>query len=197
MDQVKQQGAKAIVSGPFGSSIGSKFFVSEGIPIIRGNNLTTSMDRFVDEGFVFLTIEKAKEFENCEAISNDIVVTAAGSIGQIGIIPETARYSKYIISNKQLRARLDSSKIMPLFAFYWLSSPWMVQYIQQRNTGSSVPLINLSVLRSLPIPLPPLPEQRAIAAILSSLDDKIELNRKLNATLEEIARTLFTAWGSL
>ncbi len=70
----------------------------------------------------------------------------------------------------------------------------MVAYIQQRNTGSSVPLINLSVLRSLPIPLPPLDEQRAIAKILGALDDKIELNRRMNETLEEMARAIFKSW---
>lgn len=70
----------------------------------------------------------------------------------------------------------------------------MVQYIQQRNTGSTVPLINLSVLKSLPIPLPPLPEQRAIADVLGALDDKIELNRRMNETLEGLARALFKSW---
>jgi type I restriction enzyme S subunit len=81
-----------------------------------------------------------------------------------------------------------------LFAFYWFSSKEMIGYVQQRNTGSSVPLINLSVLRSLPLPLPPLPEQRAIVNLLGSLDDKVHLNRRMNITLEAIARALFKSW---
>ena len=60
--------------------------------------------------------------------------------------------------------------------------------------GSTVPLINLSVLRQLPLPVPPLAEQRAIARILGSLDDKIELNRRMNRTLEELAAAIFKAW---
>jgi hypothetical protein len=70
----------------------------------------------------------------------------------------------------------------------------MVAYIQQRNTRSSVPLINLSMLRSLPLPLAPIDEQSAIARALGTVDDKIELNRKMNETLAGIARALFQSW---
>lgn len=194
LNEIVDPYSKAIVSGPFGSNIGSRFFVESGVPVIRGNNLTTDMTRFIDDGFVFVTEEKADELKNCDAIIDDLIFTAAGSLGQVGIIPNTAKYSRYIISNKQLRARVDKQKVDPLFVFYWLSSKEMVKYIQQRNTGSSVPLINLSVLRSLPIPLPPLPEQRAIAHILSTLDDKIELNRQMNETLEAMVRAIFKSW---
>ena len=108
----------------------------------------------MDSGFVFITEEKARELRNCEALPDDLVFTAAGSLGQAGIVPQNTAYPRYIISNRQLRARLDESVVEPLFAFYWLSSPQMVEHIQRRNTGSSVPLINLSILRGLPIPLP-------------------------------------------
>lgn len=185
---------KAIVSGPFGSNIGSRFFVGEGIPLIRGNNLTTDMTKFVDTGFVYITEEKAYELRNCEAVADDLIFTAAGSLGQVGIIPRNSRYSRYVISNKQMRVRVDKTQLEPLFAFYWFSSKKMRDYIQQRNTGSSVPLINLGVLRALPLPLPPLPEQRAIASILGALDDKIELNRQMNHTLEQMAQALFQSW---
>jgi len=194
LEDVQEPHGHAIVSGPFGSNIGSRFFVNDGVPVIRGNNLTTDMTRFIDDGFVFVTEDKASELAGCEAIAGDLIFTAAGSLGQVGLIPSTAKYPKYIISNKQMRARLNRQKVDPLFAFYWFSSPWMVEYINNRNTGSSVPLINLSILRSLPLPLPPLSEQRAIAHVLGTLDDKIELNRRMNQTLEAMAQALFKSW---
>jgi len=194
LGEVADPSVRAIVSGPFGSNIGSRFFVEEGVPVIRGNNLTTDMRRFVDDGFVFVTEEKADELGNCDAVVDDLIFTAAGSLGQVGLIPRQAKYPRYIISNKQLRARIDKTRVDPTFSFYWFASREMVEYIQQRNTGSSVPLINLSVLRSLPLPLPPLSEQRAIAHILGTLDDKIELNRRMNETLEAMARALFKSW---
>ena len=64
-------GKGAVVSGPFRSNIGSRFFVDEGVPVIRGNNLTKGDRRFIDDGFVFLTEEKASEFKNCEALAGD------------------------------------------------------------------------------------------------------------------------------
>ena len=193
LDKVRAHG-KSVVSGPFGSNIGSRFFVVSGVPVIRGSNLTTGMDRFREQEFVFLTPEKAAEFATCEAVSDDLIFTAAGTIGQVGLIPKRSKYPKYIISNKQLRARLDTSKIDPEFAYYWFASPAMVQTIQGRNTGSTIPLINLSVLKSLPIPVPPLAEQRRIAVYLSTLDDRITLLRETNATLEAIAQALFKSW---
>jgi type I restriction enzyme, S subunit len=193
LDDVRAQG-KSVVSGPFGSNIGSRFFVASGVPVIRGSNLTTGMDRFREDEFVFLTPEKAAEFTSCEAISDDLIFTAAGTIGQVGLIPKTCKYPKYIISNKQLRARLDVAKIDPEFAYYWFASPTMVQTIQSRNTGSTIPLINLTVLKSLPIPVPPLNEQREIAGYLATLDDRITLLRETNATLEGIAQALFKSW---
>jgi type I restriction enzyme S subunit len=194
LGQVAAPGIRAIVSGPFGSNIGSRFFVHSGVPVIRGNNLTTDMRRFIEDGFVFVSEEKANELGNCDAIVDDLVFTAAGSLGQVGLIPKEAKYPRYIISNKQLRARLDRTSVDPLFAYYWFASPEMVEYIQQRNTGSSVPLINLSVLKSLPLPLPPVSEQRAIAHIFGTLDEKIQLNRRMNTTLEAMTRTLFKSW---
>ena len=88
---------KAIISGPFGSNIGSRFFVNEGIPVIRGNNLPNDMRRFNDEGFVYLTQEKADEL-NCYAIKDDLLFTAAGTIGQVGILTGIEKYEKYVIS---------------------------------------------------------------------------------------------------
>lgn len=61
-------------------------------------------------------------------------------------------------------------------------------------SGSAIPRVVLKDFRRAPIPLPPLAEQRAIAAVLGALDDKIELNRRMNATLESMARALFQSW---
>ncbi len=184
----------SIVSGPFGSNISSKYFVEEGIPVIRGNNLSTDMTRFIDNGFVFITEDKAKEFHNCEAREEDLIFTAAGTLGQVGIIPKECKYETYIISNKQLRLRCDKTKVIPLFAFYWFSSPKMVRYIISRNTGSSIPLINLSILKSLPIPLPPLSVQKRIVDILRAYDDLIDNNNRRITLLEESMRLLYREW---
>ncbi len=77
---------RSVISGPFGSNIGKRFFQEVGIPVIRGNNLTIDSKKFVDDGFVFITEEKADELK-ADAIEGDILFTAAGTIGQVGMIP--------------------------------------------------------------------------------------------------------------
>lgn len=78
----------------------------------------------------------------------------------------------------------------PRFAYYFLSQFDFRQY----NSGSAQPSLNRNFIHPIPVLVPPLSEQRAIAHILGTLDDKIELNRRMNETLEGMARTLFKSW---
>lgn len=77
---------------------------------------------------------------------------------------------------------------------YVIGSPAFTNYVLAVQTGTAVPHISPSQIKSFTFPLPPLPEQRRIASILGSLDDKIELNRRTSATLEAMARALFKSW---
>jgi type I restriction enzyme S subunit len=76
------------------------------------------------------------------------------------------------------------------FAFYFLKAIDFSGY----NSGSAQPSLNRNFIYSIPVRIPPLAEQKAIAAVLGALDDKIELNRRMNATLEAMARGLFQSW---
>lgn len=194
LEQICVPDKGAIISGPFGSNISSKFFVSQGVPVIRGNNLTLGKEKFIDNGFAYITPEKAEEL-NCYALKNDLVFTAAGTLGQVGVLTGDLRYEKYVISNKQLRARIDSSKVDLLYAYYWYSSPWMQQYFITNNKGSTVPLVTLSELKSAPITYPEsIEEQRKIASIFDDITTKIDLNAQLCAELEAMAKTLYDYW---
>ena len=188
VENIVKEGKGNLVSGPFGSNISSKFFRPEGVPVIRGNNILFSSYKFYDDGFVFISQEKAVELKNCIAINEDIIFTAAGTIGQVGIIPKDTKYPFYIISNKQIRLRCDEEKLNPLFAYYWFSSSAMKEQIQSFNSGSSIPLLTLGSVKKFPVVLPPLPTQRKIASILSAYDDLIENNLKRIKLLEEKAQ---------
>ena len=194
INDIQANEKRATITGPFGSSIGKRFFVSEGIPVIRGNNLSYKVGTFDDSGFVYITRGKANELKGYIAKPGDLIFTAAGTIGQVALIPFAARFEEYIISNKQMRVRLDLEKVDTFYAYYWFSCPMMNAYIKRQDTGSTIPLINLSVLRALPIPLPPIQEQRTIATILKSLDDKIDINHQINQTLEQMAQAIFKSW---
>ncbi len=190
-DELKASSKGALVAGPFGSNIGKRFFVDRGVPVIRGKNLTKATKQFIDEGFVFLTEEKAAEFRYCETLPDDLVITAAGTVGQIGVIPKKPKYPKYIISNKQIRLRLNKELVLPLFIYYWYSSPFIQALLQKRKGGSTIPVINLGIVKRLPAPLPSLQEQQQIIkkierqllsieqleAVLTSIKNKAEALR--------------------
>ena len=76
----------------------------------------------------------------------------------------------------------------------WAYYQLLTQNINALDSGSAIPSTSRSDFYGLPVALPPLPEQRAIAHVLGTLDDKIELNRRMNETLEEMARALFKSW---
>lgn len=183
-----------IISGPFGSNISSKYFVKKGLPVIRGNNLSLSLDKFYDDGFVFVTQEKADEL-NCYAKKMDLIFTSAGTIGQVGLIPDTARFDEYVISNKQIRVRIDTNKVDILYAYYWFASPWIQKLLTLSNKGSTVPLLTLWEVKNLPISYPEdIKEQRQIALVLETITDKITNNNKINMELESMAKTIYDYW---
>lgn len=194
IDKICLQEKGSIISGPFGSNISSKFFVSEGVPVIRGNNLSLSYDKFYDNGFVFVTKEKAKELK-CYACRGDLIFTAAGTIGQVGVIPSDSKYELYVISNKQIRARIDTSKVDLLYAYYWFSSSWIQALLIKNNKGSSVPLLTLNEVRNLPITYPEdINEQRRIAYCIDIISRKIENNIKINDNLHAQLKMLYDYW---
>jgi len=194
VDDIKALTKNALAMGPFGSNIKSDFFVPDGVPVVRGNNLNA--DRFNDNDFVFLTEEKADELSSANAFLDDIVFTHRGTLGQVGIIPKNSKYARYVVSQSQMKLTCDKKRVDPYFIFYFFRSPIGQHRLLQNTSTTGVPAISrpLTSLRNIEIPLPPLPEQHAIAHILGTFDDKIELNRRMNATLEAMARAIFKSW---
>lgn len=195
VDDVRKQTSDGLATGPFGSSVSAKFFQGSGVPLIRGSNLSEAVgERLVENDFVFVSEEKAAEFPRAVARPGDLIFTCWGTIGQVGLIDGRARYSRYLVSNKQMKLSPDPEKADCLFLYYLFKSPAMKAAISGVSIGSSVPGFNLGQLRGLRFPLPPLLEQRAIATAIGSLDDKIEQNRRTGRVLEGLARATFKAW---
>ena len=194
VDDIKSPEPSSCVAGPFGSNISSKYFVEHGVPVIRGNNLRTDLTRFVADGFAFVSAERAQAYKAQHVRAGDLVFTCWGTIGQVGLIPEDGPYKEYIISNKQLKLISDHTISDRKYLFYYFCSPQMVSHIRSRAIGAAVPGINLGILKSLPLVLPPLSTQCRIADILSAYDDLIENNTKRIKILEEMARSLYREW---
>ena len=181
--------------GPFGSSIKVETFVSEGVPIISGQHLHGIK---VDDtqGFNFISYEHAQRLANANVTRGDIVLTHRGTIGQVAYIPDNSQFDHYVVSQSQFYIRCDRTKVIPEFVASYFRSPEGQHRLLANTSQVGVPSIAQPVtyLRTIEIPIPPLLEQRFIAHILGTLDDKIELNRQMNQTLEEMARAIFQDW---
>ncbi|MFZ3018353.1 MAG: restriction endonuclease subunit S [Gallionella sp.] len=180
----------ALVGGPFGSNLVSADYTADGVPVIRGQNMG---GRWVSGEFVYVSPEKARSLQANLARPGDIVFTQRGTLGQVALVPKGI-FDTYVVSQSQMKITVDRAKADPRFLFYVFSSPAQQEYIRQNAIQVGVPHTNLGILRDTPVSLPSLDEQRAIAHILGTLDDKIELNRRMNETLEAIARAMFKSW---
>lgn len=179
-----------IAGGPFGSSLGGKDYVADGVPVIRGQNLAT-FGYFDSKEFVFVSEEKAdRELARNIALPGDIVFTQRGTLGQVGLVP-AGPYPRYVISQSQMRLRVDPQKVRAKYVYYCFRDPGMLRAIYARAITTGVPHINLEILAELPVPIRPKPEQVAIADILGVLDDKITVNERIAATADELRSTWF------
>ena len=111
--------ASRLAMSPFGSRITTDNFVDSGIPIIRGNNLVNG---FNEDGFVYLTPEKADELKSSNVFPEDIVFTHRGTLGQVGFIPTNARYPRYVVSQSQMFLSVNKSLASSRFIYRFFSS---------------------------------------------------------------------------
>jgi type I restriction enzyme S subunit len=182
--------AENFAMGPFGSNIKAENFQESGVPVIRGTNL--NFYKYVDGEFVFLSEEKADQLSSSNCFPGDLVFTHRGNIGQVGMIPE-GKYHRYVVSQSGMKLSVKKDRLDNHFLFYFFKSNIGQHELLQNESQVGVPSISspLTSLKSVNIRLPPLPEQRAIASVLSSLDDKIDLLHRQNKTLEAMAETLY------
>jgi len=124
--------------------------------------------------------------------AGDLVLTREAPMGEVCMVPENLRCC---LGQRMVMLRPDPKKCDSRFLLYSIQSDAVQREIKvNEGTGSTVSNLRIPLLEALPIPLPPLAEQKAIAAVLGALDDKIECNRRMNATLEAMARALFQSW---
>ena len=122
----------------------------------------------------------------------DIVFSRVGSVDRRALVG--TEEDGWLFSGRCLRVRPEITKLDPAYLSYFFGLPAFRDYISSIAVGATMPSLNTKILSDVPVIYPPLPEQRAIAHILGTLDDKIELNRRMNETLEEMARALFKSW---
>lgn len=187
-------GVDGAVDGPFGSNLPAAAYTDSGYPIIRGSNLSIGLDDFKDSDFVFVPEHIFQKLSRSECRAGDIIFTKKGTLGQTGLISTKHRFEKYLLSSNQMRLRVDPDQALSEYVYYYVSSQKAISKLIQDSEHTGVPKINLTYLKSFPILLPSLNEQKDIIDILGSLNKKITLNRKINQTLEQMSQALFKSW---
>lgn len=180
-----------IAAGPFGSNLRVSCFVSSGFPIIDGANLKGF--KVTDNITKFVTEEKARSLSRSIAKRNDVVVTISGTLGQIAYIPQDSKYDEYLCSQRQFRVSFDDKNVyVPYLVYYFHTYEGQNKILSFANQ-TGVPALSQPIknFRQIRVKLPDIDTQKRIAHIIESLDNKIELNNKINENLERQATALF------
>lgn len=180
-----------VQTGPFGSQLHAHDYVSFGTPSIMPTNIGSRLNILTDNmDFVSDTdIERLNKYLVKE---NDIVYSRRGDVEKCAFI--TKKQSGWLCGTGCLRIRFISKDINPKFCAYYLSTSDIKSWIVNNAVGTTMPNLNSTILGQVPVLLPNISEQTAIAEILSSLDDKIDLLHRQNKTLEQSAETIFRQW---
>ncbi len=165
LDSLGSGGIPAIKAGPFGSSLTKAQYVAEGYKVygqeqvIRGNYLF---------GDYFISAKKYRELESCAVRPGDVLLSLVGTAGKLLEVPDVAQPG--VINPRLLRFSFDRSKVLPRFFKYQFESDLVQSRLSRHAQGGTMGVLNAGALRPFQIPLPTLPEQRAIAAVLSDMD---------------------------
>jgi len=169
---------------------GSNSYKDKGISLIRSQNILDL--QFSLSGLAFIDDEQANALKNVIVESNDILLNITGdSVARACKVPDfllPARVNRHVAI-----IRADKNKMIPDFLLYNLIVQ-KEELLSQSEIGATRRAITKGMIEKFQINLPPLPEQKAIAEVLSSLDDKIDLLHRQNKTLEQMAETLFRQW---
>ncbi len=172
---------------------GKETYLEDGpFALIRSQNVLDFFFSF--DGLAFINQDQADQLSNVELEEIDVLLNITGdSVARVCQVPKEllpARVNQHVSIVRPIR-----SKILPEYLKYYLLNPSFKNYmLALASVGGTRNALTKGMIEEFDIKVPPLPIQERIVSILSSLDDKIEINRQTNATLEAIAQAIFKEW---
>lgn len=171
---------------------GSGVYQATGISLIRSQNIYN--DGFKRDGLAFIGDKHARELENVNVMPGDVLLNITGdSVARVCQVPNEilpARVNQHVAIIRPRAEILDAR-----FLHYFLIHPQTQAHMMGlAGAGATRNALTKGMIEGFEINAPSISEQRAIAEVLGALDDKIELNRQLNKTLEAMAQTVFQSW---
>src|SRR5690606_1430344 len=192
MNKVKLKDVSILITkGTTPTTVGGEF-KSNGINFVKSESITES--KYLDKSlFAFIDKETDEKLKRSRIKTNDLLFSIAGAyLGKISKVNEEDVPAN---TNQAVGiVRLDLNQVDVDYIYYYFSQRKINEYINKLSSQSSQPNLNLDLLGNLEFDKKPLSTQQKIAAVLSALDDKIELNNKINGELEAIAKSLYDYW---
>jgi type I restriction enzyme S subunit len=167
-----------IVDGPFGSNLKTIHYRKSGIPIITSGYVTEGI--FIATDYLYVDIEKFKQEKRSAVYGGDIVMAKIGArCGASAILPKN--HENGLLSGNALKITVDETKHSTYFIWQILWSIYTTGEVETLKSVGAQPAISMPNLKKFQMTLPPLPEQQAIAQILTDMDTEIEsLKQKRN-----------------
>lgn len=179
LDEIAADKPNALKAGPFGSALKKSMYVNDGYKVY-GQEQVIAGDE--NTGDYYISEEKFRELDSCKVIPGDILVSLVGTIGRVLILSATARVG--IINPRLVKFSLHPGVHRAFFALY-LQSPLATAFFQGKSHGGTMDILNLGILRSLPILLPSPAEQVEIVRRVETLfafADRLEARLKTAQT---------------
>ena len=190
-DEWEEKPFQEVIDFREGPGILAKDFREDGVPLVRLAGLIRGAS--VLEGCNYLDPESVvKRWDQFRLELGDVLLSTSASLGRIAVVGEEGIGA--IPYTGIIRMRPRYTTVHGPFIRYLLEGPDFQQQCEIVGVGSVIRHFGPMHLRQMTLKVPPLPDQRAIAHVLGTLDDKIELNRRMNRTLEEMARAIFQDW---
>jgi len=159
---------------------------------LSAKNVTTTGFQFSEQ--VYINKEADELLRAGKLNRGDIVVTTRGTIGNIAFYDETIPFDNIRINSGMIIFRSNEDIWNRRLLYFLLTSDFVQQQIVSLTSGSAVPQLPARDLKKFVLPKIPLDVQSQIAEVIGSVSDKIELNRQINQTLEQIAQAIFKSW---
>ena len=176
-----------VQTGPFGSQLHKEDYVEFGTPMVTVEHLGNRA--FTKQNLPMISDSDKKRLNKYVLNEGDIVFSRVGSVDRCSYVDN--KHLGWMFSGRCLRIR-PCNVVYPLYLYYYFCMENTKQFIRNIAVGATMPSINTKLMKDLEVPLPTKEIQQKIASILSALDDKIELNNKINENLESQAQAFFT-----
>jgi type I restriction enzyme S subunit len=142
----------------------------------------------------FISAERDALLRKGKASRHDIVLTTRGTVGNVAFYGDSIPFRDIRINSGMVLIRTDQNDVDPYYLYSFLRSTLFQKQVSSNGSGSAQPQLPISALKNIAFPHPNLNTQKTIAAVLSTLDAKIDCNNRINAELEAMAKTLYDYW---